>query len=240
MLSATQRTHFASRPLSHFPVHTPNRAGPSISQDSFMARTNSAKAASENTFAASTAAISRLTERSPDGLKTWGQLSPAQQGMFGADGRAGYEGLDTKQRGVFLVLSERLEANGISLDGLELAGGASGVHGNMLRFELAFDPKSAALLKERVDAAVANGKMFDEKPSATFHKGYLDSGVREERAKYALQIGFGEKGAFVDMDRYNPSRGGKLNYWRHLAEIAFPGNIDPKKVGQELGIDIFA
>lgn len=238
MLSATQRAHLATRALPPLPVHTSPRAEPKIPQDSFVA--NPAKAISEKTSAARTAIASWPAERSPDGLKTWGQLSPAQQAMFGAAGRQGYEGLNTKQRGVFLVLTERLEANGISLDGLELDGGASGVHGNMLRFELAFDPKSAALLKERVDAAVANGKMFSEKPSKLFHKGYLDSGVREERAKYALQIGFGEKGAFVDMDRYNPSRGGKANHWRHLLEIVTPGNIDPRQAGRELGIDMFA
>lgn len=177
--------------------------------------------------------------RPADGLKGYEELTAAQKSLLGPEGPAGWSQLTTKQRGVFLTLTSRLAANGVDVTGLKLDGGLAGINGTNIRFELKFDKASAALLKQRIDAAIAQGKFTADKPSSTFHSEYADSGARENRSKYSMQVGFGEGGAFVDMDRYNPLTS-KWNQIRHWGEILTPGNIDPRKVAGEIGVDLWS
>lgn len=97
-----------------------------------------------------------------------------------------------------------------------------------------------ARLKASVAEATQAGKFSPDQPLSLFHGGMSESGVRENRAKYALQMGFGPEGAFVDMDRYNPRQGGFWNHLKHWGEILTPGNMDPFKVAPELGEDIWS
>ncbi len=186
--------------------------------------------------------VSAAGTRPVDGLKAYEELSAAQKGLLGSNGEQMYAGLTSKQRGVFLLLTQRLERNGVDLTGLQLKGGAEGIRGNNLRFDLLFEPNPEAMarFKASVQDAAKAGKFTEDQPSSVFHKGMTDWGVRENRSKYAMQIGFGPEGAFVDMDRYNPRQGGFWNHVRHWGEILTPGNMDPVKVAPEMGEDIFS
>jgi len=188
------------------------------------------------------AAVSATGTRPADGLKAYEELSAAQKGLLGANGEALYAGLGSKQRGVFLLLTQRLEKNGVDLSGLQLKGGAEGIRGSNLRFDLLFEPNPEALarFKGSIQDAVKAGKFSEDKVSSVFHKGMSDWGVRENRGKYAMQIGFGPEGAFVDMDRYNPRQGGFWNHVKHWGEILTPGNMNPVKVAPDMGEDIFS
>jgi hypothetical protein len=189
-----------------------------------------------------TAGVTATGTRPADGLKAYDELSAVQQGLLGENGRGMYENLTPKQRGVFLLLTQRLEHNGVDLTGLRLKGGAEGIRGSNLRFDLLFEPDPAAMarLKASVGEATKAGKFSDDQPSSVFHGGMSESGVRENRSKYAMQIGFGPDGAFVDMDRYNPRQGGFWNHVKHWGEILTPGNMDPFKVAPDLDEDIFS
>lgn len=186
------------------------------------------------------AAVSSAGTRPADGLKAYEELSATQKNLLGANGEALYSGLSSKQRGVFLLVTQRLEKNGVDLSGLQLKGGAEGIRGSNLRFDLLFEPNPEAMarFKGSIQDAVKAGKFTQDKVSSVFHKGMSDWGVRENRAKYAMQIGFGPEGAFVDMDRYNPRQGGFWNHVKHWGEIITPGNMNPVKVAPEMGEDI--
>lgn len=188
------------------------------------------------------AGVTAPRTRPADGLKAYDELNAVQQGLLGEHGRGMYEKLTPKQRGVFLLLTQRLAHNGVDLSGLRLKGGAAGIRGNNLRFDLLFepDPEAMARFKASVKDATGAGRFSKDQPSSFFHKGMSESGVRENRTKYAMQIGFGPEGAFVDMDRYNPRQGGFWNQVKHWAEILTPGNMDPFKVAPELGEDIWS
>jgi hypothetical protein len=188
------------------------------------------------------AAVSASGTRPADGLKAYEELSAAQKGLLGAKGQEMYAGLSSKQRGVFLLLTQRLERNGVDLSGLQLKGGAAGIRGSNLRFDLLFEPNPEAMarFKASVQDAVKAGKFSEDPPSSVFHRGMSDWGVRENREKYAMQIGFGPEGAFVDMDRYNPRQGGFWNHVKHWGEILTPGNMNPVKVAPDMGEDIFS
>lgn len=187
-------------------------------------------------------AVSAAGTRPADGLKAYEELSTAQKGLLGSNGEALYAGLSSKQRGVFLLLTQRLERNGVDLSGLQLKGGAEGIRGSNLRFDLLFEPNPEAMarFKSSVQDAVKAGKFSVDQPSSVFHKGMSEWGVRENRSKYSMQIGFGPEGAFVDMDRYNPKQGGFWNNVRHWGEILTPGNMNPVKVAPDMGEDIFS
>jgi hypothetical protein len=86
---------------------------------------------------------------------------------------------------------------------------------------------------------VARGQFKAEKPFGPFHKGMSDWGVRENRSKYTVQIGFGKDGAFVDMDRYNPRTSG-WNHAKHWGEILTPGTMVPFKVAAALGENLWS
>jgi hypothetical protein len=188
------------------------------------------------------AGVNATGTRPADGLKSYDELDSVQQALLGPTGREMYPSLTPKQRGVFLLITQRLERNGVDLTGLRLKGGAEGIRGTNVRFDLLFEPDPAAIahFKASVQDGVRAGKFSEDKPLSLFHKGVSDWGVRENRTKYALQLGFGPEGAFVDMDRYNPRQGGFLNHLKHWAEILTPGNMDPFKVAPDLGEDIFS
>lgn len=205
--------------------------------------TRSAAAAEQRTVDVfAPAGVTAAGTRPADGLKAYDELDAVQQALLGPTGREMYPGLTPKQRGVFLLITQRLEHNGVDLTGLRLKGGAEGIRGNNLRFDLLFEPDPAAMdhFKSSVQDGVRAGKFSEDKPLSLFHQGVSDWGVRENRTKYALQLGFGPEGAFVDMDRYNPRQGGFLNHLKHWGEILTPGNMDPFKVAPDLGEDIFS
>ncbi|MDQ3266420.1 MAG: hypothetical protein M3Y59_22685 [Myxococcota bacterium] len=192
-----------------------------------------------DTFVAPSTQVATGATRPADGLKAYQELSAGQRSLLGSTGEARWPQLTTKERGVFLMLSGRLEANGFNLEGLSLKGGADGINGTKTRFELIFDLPSAEKLKSQLDAKVADGSFFSETPKAYFHKEFAQSGARENREKYTMQLGFGSGGAFVDMDRYNP-RTSTSNWVKHWGEILTPGNMDPAKVAKEIGTPIFS
>ena len=226
-------------PISPRPPLRPSQASEAPAASTPAARTTAAaQQGPADVFAP--AAVSATGTRPADGLKAYEELSAAQKGLLGANGQQLYAGLSSKQRGVFLLLTQRLEKNGVDLSGLQLKGGAEGIRGSNTRFDLLFEPNPEALarFKASVQDAVKAGKFSEDKVSSFFHKGMSDWGVRENRGKYAMQIGFGPEGAFVDMDRYNPRQGGFWNHVKHWGEILTPGNMNPAKVAPEMGEDI--
>jgi hypothetical protein len=229
-------TPISSRPPLRS-AQAPETPAPSVSA---VRNTAVAQQGPVDVFASS--AVSATGTRPADGLKAYEELSAVQKGLLGANGEQLYSGLSSKQRGVFLLLTQRLEKNGVDLSGLQLKGGAEGIRGSHTRFDLLFEPNPEALarFKASVQDAVKAGKFSEDKVSSFFHKGMSDWGVRENRTKYAMQLGFGPEGAFVDMDRYNPRQGGFWNHVKHWGEILTPGNMDPVKVAPDMGEDIFS
>ena len=183
-----------------------------------------------------TPAASRSTQPP---LLTYDELSATQRSLLGADGRARFDGLSRKEKGVFLLHTARLARNGVDLTGLRLK--PDGIQGNGLRVQLLFenDPQAVQRLKDQLQRGVEAGRFAGDKPSSLFHRGYDDSGVRESVSKYTLQVGFGPEGVFVDMDRYNPltSRWNQLLHW---SEVITPGNIDPEQAARALGENIWS
>lgn len=228
-------------PISPRPPARPAQLTPARAEGAPAAR-NAATPAQARKDVFAPGAVPATGTRPADGLKAYDELSAVQQGLLGDKGREIYEKISPKQRGVFLLLTQRLERNGVDLSGLRLKGGAEGIRGSNLRFDLLFepDPEAMARLKSSVQDGIQAGKFSEDQPSSVFHKGMSDWGVRENRAKYALQIGFGSEGAFVDMDRYNPRQGGFWNHVKHWGEILTPGNMDPFKVAKDMGEDIFS
>jgi hypothetical protein len=228
-------------PISPRPPPRPAQL-PEARADSAPAARNAAVPAQKPKGASAAGAVTATATRPADGLKAYDELDAVQQGLLGDKGREIYEKLTSKQRGVFLLLTQRLEHNGADLTGLRLKGGAEGIRGSNLRFDLLFepDPEAMARFKSSVQDGIKAGKFSEDQPSSVFHGGMSDWGVRENREKYSMQIGFGPEGAFVDMDRYNPRQGGFWNHVKHWGEILTPGNMDPFKVAPDMGEDIFS
>jgi len=85
-----------------------------------------------------------------------------------------------------------------------------------------------------VNDAIARGVYSADKPSSSRHPGQSDSGARENRTLNSQQIGFGPNGAFVDIDRGNPSNG-LAGIIVHLIELADPRKTSPFAVGRGRG-----
>lgn len=170
-----------------------------------------------------------------DGLKTWGELSADQQALFGAGSATTYAALSTEQRAVFLNLTTRMAARGVDFGGLELENPTETIRRNRLLFTK--DPEGLARLQSSLQEKVGEGTFFEDKVFAPFHPGMADFGVREDQFNWTMQFGIGDKGAFVDVDRFN-YKAGVLGWLGHAAEIIHPARPSPFKVADELGIDL--
>jgi hypothetical protein len=169
-------------------------------------------------------------------LRSYDELTATQKSLLGPDGRARFDGLTRKEKAVFLLHTARLARNGVDLSGLRLK--PDGIQGSSTRVQLLFenDPQAVQRMKDQVQRS---GRFVEDKPSSVFHPGYDDSGARENIANYALQIGFGPEGVFVDMDRYNPLTS-RWNWLKHWGEILTPGNLNPEDAARALGENIWS
>ena len=86
-------------------------------------------------------------------------------------------------------------------------------------------------------AAIGRGVYSANTPANSQHSGMSASGARENREFNSQQIGFGPDGAFVDIDRGNPS-GGLAGIFVHALELITPGKTDPFAVGRRLGKEV--
>ncbi len=171
--------------------------------------------------------------RSPDGLRTWAELSAGQQAMFGQGGAATYAKLSTEQRGIFLVLSARMEQTGVDLSRLRLDDPVKNIRPNRMLLS-----KDAGMdsLRADLERNIRSGQYNEFKPFGLFHGGYDDFGTRDNRDTFTMQIGMGKDGAFVDVDHFYPR--GAWGWLRHIGEILIPGKPSAQDVASALGIDI--
>lgn len=184
---------------------------------------------------ASRATAVTAAPRNTDGLLTYGELSAGQRALLGPKGAETYGRLSTDQRGVFLLLTRRMERAGADFSGLRLKDPETTLRRNRMLFDN--NPQGLARLRSSLEAGIQKGKFTQSPVFAPFHKGMSDWGVRENRQKWAMQLGIGPAGAFVDVDRYNPNAGiiGKIG---HLGEIVTPGKPSPLQIAAELGEDL--
>ena len=91
--------------------------------------------------------------------------------------------------------------------------------GGILTDRLLFQPgESLRTFRGSIEAAIASGTFIKDTPVASKHPGMSDFGARQNRTFNALLVGFGPDGAFVDIDRGNPS-GGLAGLIVHGAEV---------------------
>jgi hypothetical protein len=158
---------------------------------------------------------------------TYDQLSTAQQGLLDAGAYGALS--DDAQRANFLNQTGALAKAGINL------GRAALQDGGILTDRLLFAPgPSLGTFRASIETAIASGGFIKDTPVASKHPGMSDFGARQNRTFNALQVGFGDNGAFVDIDRGNPS-GGLAGLIVHGAEVLTPGKTDPFAVGKKLG-----
>lgn len=182
-------------------------------------------------------ASARAASNEAEVLKGWRGLTPGQRGLFGegAAAQQTYRALSSEQRAIFLFLTRRLEENGMDLTGLRLEDPVKTIRPNRILLE---PGPALERFEAQLQAGKEEGTWQDDSPFAPFHWGRADVGARESRRKWSLQIGVGEKGAFVDVDRYNPWAGFSA-FWGHTAELLIPGKPDADNIARELGTPIF-
>lgn len=192
-----------------------------------------------NTLAAGNAVARRVVAPPApvqnDRLLRFEELNPAQQHLFGANGAQTYARLSSDDRAVFLLLTRRMDRAGLDYSGLTLKDPLESIRRNRLLFN--DDAAGLAKLKASVERGVASGEFYEDKVFGPFHPGIADGGVRQTRRKWSMQLGWGEKGAFVDMDRYNYKADWKA-WLGHAAEIIHPGRPNPLDIARELGEDL--
>jgi hypothetical protein len=175
--------------------------------------------------------------RPADGLKAYEELSPKQQALLGEGGAARYAGLGSKERAAFMVLTTRMEQNGLDSSGMKLKPGPEGIQQD----RLLFDAQPAEAMKRfegSVRSAISRGDFLKDKPSGSLHGGGMnDFGARQWVTREAMQVGLGPGGAFVDIDRFGP-RTDLVGIFGHIGEILTPGKTDPFKVARSLKIDV--
>ena len=166
---------------------------------------------------------------------TFAGLTADQQALFGGTA-AQWGQLDSKQIAGFLNITGALSAAGVDLSGLGLQPG--GIHQD----RLLFTPESAATLQSRMDNTVFS---YDQ-PRQDLHPEMASWGARQNVLRYALQVGTGPGGAFVDIDLWNPSFGllGSIMHGREVLENAYDrrrggsGLTNPSTVGKGLGSSV--
>lgn len=153
------------------------------------------------------------------------QLSAAQKALVDA---GTYNGLSQAERANFLNQTGALGHAGIDLGGARLQAG--GIHTDRLLFQAG----TTDTFQASISSAISNNKFNNDKPMDSKHPGMSTFGGRQRRTFNALQAGFGKDGAFVDIDRSNPSNG-LLGFIGHVIEVLTPGKTDPFAVGKALG-----
>ena len=178
--------------------------------------------------------VSKLGEPPRCSFPSFSQLSAAQQALLNSIpdglGAAFYNGLSEAQRASFLNLTGALAAAGIITSGLMLA--------EVKPDRLLFAAGTTTNLRRSFEAAVAAGRFVNSPPAESEHPGMSEWGGRQRRAFYALQIGGGRGGAFVDIDIGNPQMG-VLPALVHGVEVFYnkvsKSVTDPFAVGRALG-----
>jgi RHS repeat-associated protein len=173
------------------------------------------------------------------------RLTDVQKSMIGADY---YNALDKSQRASFLNITGAMAKAGVSLEGLSVTRVDSD--------RIILSQESVAILHARVEETfsvktitttipkvgtrqvqVRTGPFAADKPSEKYHKGMSDWGYRQNVGRWALQIGGGVDGAFIDIDSFNPK--GILGTLGHIfGEILPGGKTNPFEVGKALGADV--
>ena len=178
--------------------------------------------------------VSKLGEPPRCSFPSFSQLSAAQQGLFkDIGGASAYGGLSDAQRASFLNLTGALSSAQINFSGLTLQ--QSGIHQDRLLFAPGAGINS---FRASFEAGVAAGRFINSPPAESEHPGMSEWGGRQRRAFYALQIGGGRGGAFVDIDIGNPQMGG-LPALVHGVEVLYnkvsKSVTDPFAIGRALG-----
>lgn len=161
------------------------------------------------------------------------RLTPAQRSLFGPDGQRTWAKLSNDEREVFVLLTSRLASHGIDVTGLRLKKPLETLRRNRLLFEN--DPVAMGKLKAQLQGEVSEGSFTTDRVFPLFHWGMSDFGVRENRKKWSMQLGIGDSGAFVDMDRFNFKKGIGA-FLGHTAELLNPGRPDPCDIMEELRV----
>jgi RHS repeat-associated protein len=152
-------------------------------------------------------------------------LSEAQKALLDANT---YNSLSDAQKANFLNQTGALNKAGINLGDARLQ--ANGIHTDRLLFRAG----TTDTFQASITTAISQRKFNRDKPIAREHPGMSDFGARQRKTLNALQAGFGPEGAFVDIDRSNPSNG-LAGVIGHVVEVLTPGSTDPFAVGKALG-----
>lgn len=226
--SSAVAPRFAARPAPHhaqtaFRSRAPEARAALFAADTFTpgpttaARAAPARAAVD-VWSSDDRALQAVSPERP-----WASLNAAQRGLFGSEGERGYRALSGEQRELVLFLSERLIANGIDLEGMQLKDAAGTTRPNRVLFSP--DSPGMARFEAQLQAGAQAGKFAPDDVFGLFHRGMAETGFREERRNFTMQIGIGDAGAFVDVDRFHPWKG--VSAWvGHFLEIVTPGKPD--------------
>jgi hypothetical protein len=174
--------------------------------------------------------------RNTDGLLTYEALSVGQRAVLGHVAPRIYARMSTEQRAVFLLLTSRLERVGADFTGLRLLDSEANLRRNRMLFAPSLEGLSRLYVSLR--AGIRKGTFTEEPVSSLLHCGMGEWGVRENRAEWALKIGMGPKGAFVEINHYNPSKWvlGGLGHW---AEVLMPYKPNPLIIARALGEELY-
>ena len=182
----------------------------------------------------STFAIARPASPPRDNLRTYAELSARQQRLLGPEGQQVYERLRPRNKAAFIVLTTRMDNNGVDYSGMRLKEGGRGIHVDRLLLEQdPADPGGLARFRRSIEAG--GRRWIHDKPRG--HHGMDEWGVRENRTRESMQIGIGREGAFVDIDRFNYRK--PLGFFGHVLELVTPGKTDIFKVARALHIDLY-
>jgi len=156
--------------------------------------------------------LDKIYNTPPCDVAKFEELKEAQQQLIG--GAAAYNALSQLQRAVFVNITGALLKAGANLDGLKLQSGG------VLNDRLFFTPESVADFKTSIQALTkSQPKVFDSKDfflrQFGGHSGMKDYMARQTVSENSLQVGFGKKGAYADIDLWNPD----YEFGKHQDEI---------------------
>jgi hypothetical protein len=156
----------------------------------------------------------------------YAQLSDPQKALV--DANTYNNDFSQAQKANFLNQTGALGHAGINLGVARLQPGAIPTD------RLLFQAGTTKTFQDSISSAIDNNKFNRDTPLESKHPGMSTFGGRQRKTFNALQAGFGWDGAFVDIDRSNPSNG-LLGFFGHIIELITPGKTDPFAVGKALG-----